>query len=360
MSFTEFWLPGPQGTQFYTRTYDPSLSRDRELASTSTPGSKPKAAIVFVHGFIEHIARYEHVFSKWAQRGFLVFAYDQRGFGRTALGDVGAGETKTQAGNTGGKSNDSAYGKTSWAEQIKDIEWAVGHVRREVLHETENNTTPIFLYGHSMGGALVLAYATSLISPASSSPSSSSPLPISGVISTSPLLAQTKPAARAARWIGGKAARMAPWMLIPAEVKAQDLSHDPAVAEAYINDPLVKYFGSLKGISTMLDGGEAVLREGYKCWPVDLPLLIVHGTADKVTSHDASYNFHQKIEAHDKTYSSYTDGFHELHNEPNGVKERLIEESIAWVEARVKVEGGSGSDEKQRSSIGSGVPASKL
>ncbi|EIW80282.1 hypothetical protein CONPUDRAFT_165852 [Coniophora puteana RWD-64-598 SS2] len=73
-AFEETWLTGPESTNFYTRTYHP---KDPPV----------KAAVVFVHGFVEHIARYEHVFPVWAARGIAVFAYDQRGFGRTALGE---------------------------------------------------------------------------------------------------------------------------------------------------------------------------------------------------------------------------------------------------------------------------------
>ena len=117
--FTESWLGGPQGTQFFTRTYRPS--------------SPAKAAVVFVHGFAEHIARYEHVFPTWSSRGIAVFAYDQRGFGRTAQDEQN-------------KSKDSSYGKTSWKAQLEDIEWGVQRAKQQFAG------VPVFLYGHSMVG----------------------------------------------------------------------------------------------------------------------------------------------------------------------------------------------------------------
>lgn len=126
-AFTESWLSGPQGTQFFTRTYCPS--------------SPAKAAVVFVHGFAEHIARYEHVFPTWSSRGIAVFAYDQRGFGRTALDEQN-------------KSEDSTYAKTSWKEQLEDIEWAVQHAKQEFAG------APVFLYGHSMVGLPFLLNST--------------------------------------------------------------------------------------------------------------------------------------------------------------------------------------------------------
>ena len=121
-SFTEAWLPGPKSSSFYTRTYHP-------------PSGSPSGVVVFIHGFIEHVARYEYVHKRWADRGFVVFTFDQRGFGRTAL------DSK--------KSPGAVYGRTGDADQISDIAWAL-----RVAQES-NPTVPLFLMGHSM---VCLAY----------------------------------------------------------------------------------------------------------------------------------------------------------------------------------------------------------
>lgn len=117
--FEEQWLPGPHKTRFYVRTYTPT-----ETA--------PRAILVFLHGFIEHVGRYEHVFPSWVDSGIAVFAFDQRGFGRTA-------EDHEQ------RSASSAYGKTSGSLQNDDVEWAVGAARAKFGKEL-----PLFLMGHSM------------------------------------------------------------------------------------------------------------------------------------------------------------------------------------------------------------------
>lgn len=116
--YTESWLVGPQSTKFYTRTY--------------LPPSQPKAAVVFVHGFAEHIGRYTHFHPLFAAKGIAIFTYDQRGYGLTAQ-DTG-----------GNRSKDSAYGKTSWKEQMEDIAWAVQYAK------TTFGSVPLFLMGHSM------------------------------------------------------------------------------------------------------------------------------------------------------------------------------------------------------------------
>ena len=117
-TFTEAWLDGPDGHRFYTRTYPPA----------STP--QPKAVLLFVHGFADHISRYEDVHPRWAQRGIAVFAYDMRGFGRTALDDAH-------------RSPDEAYGKTSRAAEHADLSFWVRHVRATFPK------APIFVMGHS-------------------------------------------------------------------------------------------------------------------------------------------------------------------------------------------------------------------
>jgi acylglycerol lipase len=170
--YAEAWLAGPENTQFYTRTY--------------TPSSPAKAALVFIHGFAEHVGRYTDAHPQLAARGVAVFTFDQRGFGRTALDEEHA-------------SPSSAYGRTSGARQMADIEWAIAHTAQAFPG------VPLFLAGHSMGGGEVLLFATRGL--ASN---------LKGVIACSPCILQTKPASKVQRWIGGKAALLTPYLAIPA------------------------------------------------------------------------------------------------------------------------------------------------
>jgi acylglycerol lipase len=283
------WLQGPENHSFYTHTYAPSN------------GTPLRGALLFVHGFIEHIERYGHVFPVWAKHGFGVFAYDQRGFGRTALGDK--------------KSDDAAYGKTSLVQQMQDLTWAAGEAQKKFPG------VPLFLMGHSMGGGEVLAYCTK-----------NQNLPFTGTISTSPLIQQAKPVFKLIRTLGSVAAKFTPYLNIPADVKKEDISRDPKVGEAYVNDPLVQFHGTLRGVGDMLDNGDWLLSTGYKTWPKTLPLLMIHGTGDRVTSYRASEQFYNSVVADDKHISLYEGGYHELHNEPDGMTERLINEAITWAE----------------------------
>lgn len=114
----EKWLAGPRDTQFYTRTYIPSLG-------------PPRAVLAFVHGFQEHIARYSHFHPQLADRGIAVWAFDQAGFGRTAL-------------DKEKRSKKSSWGRTGWSDQMQDVDWAVRTASKDFPG------VPVFLMGHSM------------------------------------------------------------------------------------------------------------------------------------------------------------------------------------------------------------------
>lgn len=132
--YTEHWLKGPQLTSFYTRLYLPSSSSTSEV--TSTPSTRPKAALIFVHGFIEHIGRYEHLHTYFAEHDIAVFAFDQRGFGKTAL-------------DKEHKSSGSSFAKTSGKDQLSDAEWAILHTKEE-MEKRGWDGVKLFLMGHSM------------------------------------------------------------------------------------------------------------------------------------------------------------------------------------------------------------------
>jgi len=194
--------------------------------------------------------------------------------------------------------------------------------------------SPCFLMGHSMGGALTLAFATRK-GPEWPHPSPETVSLFSGIIVTSPLINLTKPASSIQRWIGSKVAVIAPRIIIPAVIKGEDLSRDPEVGKLVTQDPLVKQVGSLRGLSDMLKGGEDLIAESYKNWPKTLPLLMIHGTCDLVTSPNASKTFHDKVVAVDKTLSLYEGCYHELHNEIDGTQEKLLDELTTWIEAHL-------------------------
>ncbi|KAJ7876087.1 lysophospholipase [Mycena olivaceomarginata] len=264
-AYTETWLVGPQSTNFYTRTYF---------------ATEPKAVLVFIHGFAEHVGRYTEAHPQFAARGISVFTFDQRGFGKTAL-------------DAENKSPSSAYGKTSGEHQMDDIHW--GDRARE-----EGVPWPAGVFERALDGRR-------------------------RVIACSPLVQQTDPSSQLRRALGALAAVFFPYFPpIPAPLNFNDLSHDAKYNEMCRNDSLSKLQGTLRGLTDMLNWGDELLRVNHTKWPKTLP----------ITSHSAAKDFHDKIVSDDKNMIIYPDGFHELVQEPAHT-EKLLNDEIAWIEAHL-------------------------
>lgn len=115
LPYDEAWLPGYDGHQFYTRTWR---------------AADPTAVVLYVHGFADHISRYDDVHCAWPQRGVTLFTYDLRGYGKTAF-------------DTEHRSPDAAYGRTSRKHELSDLQWWLEHVVRQFPN------LPLFLVGYS-------------------------------------------------------------------------------------------------------------------------------------------------------------------------------------------------------------------
>jgi len=293
-TYTEAWLRGPESTNIYTRTY---------------AAASPIAVLVFVHGAAEHAGRYTSTHSYLSRHGVTVFVYDQRGFGRTAL-------------DTEHKSQDSSYGKTSRAQQLQDLAWAVQHVH------TQYANLAIFIMGFSMGGGLVLSFVTRERPP----PEPAVVSLVAGVIGEAPTIHLTNPPPKFVVSVGRLVAAISPNMLVNKKNKTEDLSRNEATNKSYLEDPFVGMPGSLRSVADLISGGAALLDKDYQLWPRKLPVLILQGTADQVSNPPSTEAFFNKLPAEDKKLIVYQDACHELHNEP--VHEEAANECIKFIKAR--------------------------
>ena len=246
---------------------------------------EPRGAVCLVHGLGEHGGRYDRLAEALTGAGYSLLAADLRGHGRSEglRGHIG-----------------------SYEHLMDDIEL--------LLAETALNCpgVPRFLYGQSMGGNLAVNYALRR-RPA-----------LGGVIASSPMLrmAFTPP-----RWksVMGKYLRL----LLPAlplgnEIRADDLSRDLAVVDAYRRDPLVHGRLTVRFYDVLLAGEWAIDNAGL----LSTPLLLMHGDADRITSHQASDEFAGR--AGGLCTFKVWEGFrHELHNEPGG--DRVHRFVVEWM-----------------------------
>ena len=250
------------------------------------PEGQALAAICLVHGIGEHVGRYAHVVAALNRAGFAVVGFDQRGHGRSegARGFV-----------------------PSYDVFLEDIHRQIEEMRRLYVGK------PAFLYGHSMGGNLVLYYCLRR------RPT------LNGVVSTSPQLRMaTKPPA----WkttLGRLMLNVWPSMAMANGLDLQYLSHDPQVAIAYKEDPLVHDRVTPHLGIGLIDSGEWLLQHAAE---FRLPLLLVHGSEDRLTSAAATQEFAALVPG-DCTLKIWEGFYHETHNEPQ--KAEVIAFMLDWL-----------------------------
>jgi acylglycerol lipase len=248
-----------------------------------------KGTICLVHGLGEHIGRYTYMGEFFSAAGYAFLAADMRGHGKS----------QGQRGHT-----------PSMEALQEDISTLLDEAQKR-LHDT-----PLFLYGHSLGGTLVLSYCTRLQPP------------IRGVISTGPLL---RPGFEPPAWklsLGRMMRNLWPTLAMSNELDRDGLSRDPEVVHAYNTDPLVHDRVSARLGIDMLEEGRWLLKNGSD---LNVPALLMQGSEDRVCSPQASQEFAQKTESM-CTLKLWEGLYHEIHNEPE--KDMVLQYALQWMHDR--------------------------
>ena len=258
-----------------------------------TTRKKPKNVINLVHGLGEHSGRYSHVAEAFNAAGYHFVAFDLRGHGLSA-----------------GKK-----GKANGFEQLfEDIQ---AFLQKSNL--TFGVQTYPFLYGHSLGGSLVINYNLH------HHPK------LSGIISTSPALAIADEPNKLKLLMVEGLSKLFPSLIIRNGLETHFLSHDQAIVKAYQDDALVHDKISVKLALDLYQWGKKALND-VQNW--NTPLLLMHGTADRITDHTSSKTFSK---SHPKTELILWENFyHEIHNELGW--EKVINKMIAWCD-QIQVQG---------------------
>ncbi|KAF2489732.1 alpha/beta-hydrolase [Lophium mytilinum] len=305
-SYTESTsVPWHDGVRFFTKRWIP---RDP---------SPPRALVIFLHGFAEHVERYDHVWPRFAAQGIEVFGYDQRGFGRSG----------------------PRYGDTTLEKQVADLAYAIRTERKGLDERFEKRTVPIYLYGHSMGGGIILTLMTRPRSKREKSPDVRNM--ISGVICGAPWILRKDLPPFEVLLIAPVVTWIYPNLRLTKILKTDHLTSDPEIAENIQSDPSFRGDIFIKTVSGMLCEGYKILSDGYKSWPENLPILISHGEKDISTSPEASRNFIEKLGVQDKEFKSWPDMLHAGHNERAELRDPFLEYSVRWLESRTPMSKGT-------------------
>lgn len=256
------------------------------------PEGKVKASIALVHGLGEHIGRYEHVAEAFTNAGYALIGFDLRGHGKSA-------------GIRGYSTSNDAV--------MDDITQNIQNAKEHFPG------IPTFLYGHSLGGNLVLYYALTR------KPD------LKGVIVTSPGLATAKPLPATLLVLSKVLSRLAPSTKIENGLDLNGLSRDPQVVEKYKADPLVHPYISPRLAVDMFSNGEYCIKHAAE---FPLPLLLMQGTEDRLVNPAKTKEFALAAPLSKITYKEWPGYYHELHNEPG--KAEVLKTMINWLDQEMK------------------------
>lgn len=254
------------------------------------PDASPEAVMCLVHGLGEHIGRYEHVASFLTNAGFILAGFDLRGHGQS----------------------EGPKGHTPTYDHLMDDV-------ADYLRETNKRylTMSQFLYGHSLGGNIVVNYCLRR------QPS------LKGAVITGPAFrpAFTPPAWKLmlGKWVYG----LWPSLAMPNGLERAALSRDPAVVRAYEADTLVHDKLSARLGLDLLNSGEWALAHAKE---LSLPLLLMHGGGDRITSPQASEEF-ARAAGKNCTLKIWDGLYHEIHNEPE--KAEVLTNMATWIRDRL-------------------------
>ncbi|MFC1943211.1 alpha/beta hydrolase [Chloroflexota bacterium] len=255
------------------------------------PANEPKAILLIVHGLAEHSGRYMNLVNHFVPKGYAVYSFDQRGHGKS-------------------------QGLRGYVEQfsyfINDFKTFLG-----IIH-SKHHDAKIFIAGHSVGGTIATAYAVHHQGEFDGLILSGATLKVGVSVSSGLIII--------ARVLSSLLPKIGLYV-----IDASAISQDKAIVAAYLNDPLV-YRGKIRArLGTELIKAMQILSRQMS--NICLPILIMHGTADRLSDPRGSEILYARVSSRDKTLNLYDGFYHEIFNEP-GHKE-VFADMEAWLASRM-------------------------
>lgn len=254
------------------------------------PDQAPKAALALFHGVCEHSGRYRALAEELTRHDYAVYAPDLRGHGR---------------------SDGERILIRQFDQHLDDAEQLLCEVR------AQHPGCPVFVLGHSMGGAIAARLAIRRRPPICGLILSAAPVRVAGHMF--PVL----------RHLAGVASYLFPRLRL-IRVGSSRLSRDPAVIADFRQDPLV-YNGKFP-----VRTGAEILRAARELHreldALELPVLILHGTGDWITDPRGSRELYEQARSTDKTLKLYDGLYHDLFHEPEW--REVTADVIRWLADR--------------------------
>jgi len=245
-----------------------------------------RAVLVNVHGIGDHSGLYPALPDHFVPRGWAVHSFDLRGNGRSPgpRGHI-----------------------RRWSELRGDLECFLATVGRD------DPDRALFLLGNSLGGLVVLDYALQ------------QPAGLAGVIAVAPPLGRFGTPG----WLlalGRALSLVWPGFTLETKLDLSGLSRDAAVRQAIVSDPLFHRKGSARLAAELLATARAV-RQNAGAFSV--PLLLLHGGADRMVFPDGTRAFFTDAGPADKQYLEYPGAFHALFADLD--RDRVLADLEGWM-----------------------------
>jgi alpha-beta hydrolase superfamily lysophospholipase len=259
---------------------------------SDAPVAEPKAVVGVIHGFADHLGRYRLTRAALVEAGLAVDAFDFRGHGRSE----------------GQRGHVDSFGQyvdelERFFERMKD-----GAPKR-----------PAFILAHSMGALIALSFLLER-----------KPAGLAGLVCSSPFLgfAFDPPLVKvaAAKLLD----RVLPALTMGNGLKVEELSRDPQWQASTAQDPLYHHVVSSRWFNEATKTQGQVLALGRR---VELPLLVLTGSEDKIASVKTTRGFLETIGSKDKQYKEYPGMRHEVLNELG--KEEVVGEIVRWISSHL-------------------------
>jgi len=276
-SFTtkEEKVPGPGGLGIFVRSWH--------------PGNNPRGVVVICHGVNSHSGYYRWAAEQLVSTGLAIYALDLHGRGHSD-------------------------GERFYLDRISDYVHDVHAV--VMLAKSRHIGLPVWLLGHSAGGVVSCVYTLE------------HQAELAGLICESFAFQVAAPDFALAVVKG--LSHLAPHTHV-LRLKNEEFSRDPQVVEAMNSDPLIaNEVQPTKTVAELVRADERLKAE----FPlIGLPVLILHGTADKVTNPNGSQLFFDTAGSTDKTLKLYDGHVHDLLNDLG--REQVMADIVGWITARV-------------------------
>lgn len=259
-----------------------------------TPVENERARVLLVHGLGEHCGRYAHVIDRLKTQGIGTWTYDHRGHG---------------------KSDGKRGHVVSFSDYIADLECIIDKARTDM-----SDGAKFFLLGHSMGGLIALHFAEH-----------NSGI-FDGVIASSPGLAPANKVPVIKGGLGKLMSHMIPSLSFDNELVPEHLSHERLAVDAYVNDPLVHRRITARWFTEFMSAMERTRLDASQ---IRMPLLLQVAGDDRIVDPQAACDFFDRVTHSDKTLHYYERLYHEIYNETEADRNRVLSDLENWINDRI-------------------------